>query len=58
MIKSCLERSAYGSKINGSGFGGSNFAIMPGNEQMLISAIEEAGAKARIIQMSSGVETY
>jgi len=34
------------------------FAIMPSNEQKLISAIKEAGGKARIIQTSNGVETY
>ena len=58
MIKSCIESGAYGGKINGSGFGGTMFAIMPGNEQKLISAIEEAGGKASIIQTSNGVETY
>jgi len=57
MIKSCIESGAYGGKINGSGFGGTMFAIMPGNEQKLISAIEEAGGKASIIQTSNGVET-
>lgn len=58
MIKSCIESGAYGGKINGSGFGGTMFAIMPGNEQKLISAIEEAGGKGSIIQTSNGVETY
>ena len=34
------------------------FAIMPGNEQKLISAIKETGGKSRLIQASNGGVTY
>jgi len=58
IIGDCLETRAYGSKINGSGFGGTMFALFPNNEQLLKKTIQNAGGKAYIIKTSNGVETY
>ncbi len=58
MINKCLNNGALGGKINGSGFGGTMFAFLPGNESNLINTIEESGGKAYLIKTSSGVETY
>jgi len=58
MIKNCLSVGALGAKINGSGFGGTMFALFPENENSLKDAIEEAGGEAYIIKTSNGVEIY
>lgn len=59
MIKKCLESGALGAKINGSGFGGTMFALsIPGNEIPLKNAIEDAEGKAYMIKTSNGVEKY
>jgi galactokinase len=58
MILNCLKSGAFGGKINGSGFGGTMFALFPNNEQLIKSAIEEAGGESYIIETSSGVEKY
>jgi len=58
IIEDCLETGAYGSKINGSGFGGTMFALFPNNEHLLKKTIKNAGGKAYIIKTSNGVETY
>ena len=58
MIKKCLDVGALGAKINGSGFGGTMFALFPENENSLKYAIEEAGGKAYAIKTSNGVEIY
>jgi galactokinase len=58
MIKKCLDIGALGVKINGSGFGGTMFALFPGNENTLKDAIEEAGGEAHHIKTSDGVEIY
>ena len=55
MISKCLEIDALGAKINGSGFGGTMFALAPGKEEEVISAIETAGGEAFIIKKSKGV---
>jgi mevalonate kinase len=49
---------AYGAKINGSGFGGTMFAVFPGNEITLQEAIEDAGGQAFLIDTSKGVESF
>ena len=41
-----------------SGFGGTMFALLPNNEQLIKNAIEKAGGEGYIIQNSSGVEKY
>jgi len=58
IIEECIETGAYGSKINGSGFGGTMFALFPNSEQILKKAIQKAGGKAYNIKTSYGVETY
>jgi galactokinase len=58
LIESCLDLGAYGGKINGSGFGGTMFALMPGNERQLIQTIEDNGGEAFLIHPSNGVEIY
>jgi len=58
MIDKCLEAGALGAKINGSGFGGTIFAISLGNQESIKRSIEESGGKAYIIKTSNGVENY
>ncbi|MHA1391683.1 MAG: mevalonate kinase family protein [Promethearchaeota archaeon] len=58
IIEDCLEIGAFGCKINGSGFGGTMFALFPNNEQNLKRTIQNAGGKAYNIKTSYGVETY
>jgi len=58
IIEDCLETGAFGCKINGSGFGGTMFALFPNNEQNLKRTIQNAGGKAYNIKTSYGVETY
>ena len=58
IIDACVEAGAYGCKINGSGFGGTMFALFPNNEQILNKTISTVGGKAYIIKTSCGVETY
>jgi len=58
IIEECIETGAYGSKINGSGFGGTMFALFPNSEQILKKTIQKAGGKAYNIKTSYGVETY
>ncbi len=58
IISNCLKNGAFGCKINGSGFGGTMFALLPNNEQLIKNAIEEAGGEGYILKTSSGVEEY
>jgi len=58
IIEDCLKSGAFGSKINGSGFGGTMFALFPNNEHILKETIRKAGGKAYDIKTSYGVETY
>ena len=58
IIDSSLSSGALGGKINGSGFGGTMFALMPNNVQLLKKVIEDAGGEAFIIDTSKGVEIY
>jgi galactokinase len=58
MIESCLKQGALGCKINGSGFGGTMFALLPNDEHLLKVAIEEAGGDAFILNTSRGVEEF
>jgi galactokinase len=56
MISKCLDAGAMGAKINGSGFGGTMFALAHEKEAEIKSAIETAGGEAFIIKTSRGVE--
>jgi galactokinase len=58
IIGDCIETGAFGAKINGSGFGGTMFALFPNNEPILKNAIQNAGGKAYNIKTSYGVESY
>ena len=58
IIEECQKTGAFGCKINGSGFGGTMFALFPNNEQILKKTIQNAGGKAYNIKTSYGVETY
>lgn len=58
ILSKCNELGAYGGKINGSGFGGTMFALYPGNQEKLINAIKEGNGKPYIIETSRGVEVY
>ena len=59
MISACLNKGAYGAKINGSGFGGTMFALCPGNKKKSIAeAIENEGGQTYQILTSEGVEVY
>jgi len=58
IISSCLNKGAFGCKINGSGFGGTMFALFPNNESLIKKAIEEADGEAHILKISPGVEEY
>ena len=56
MLQAALEAGAYGGKINGSGGGGCMFVYAPENPKKIAKAIEEAGGKAYIITLDSGVK--
>jgi galactokinase len=59
MLSECVDIGALGGKINGSGFGGTMFALTtPRKESALAAAIENAGGKAYLIKTSKGVEIY
>ena len=58
IIKNCLKHGALGGKINGSGFGGTMFALSPNNEQLIKKAIEEEGGEGFILKISRGVGEY
>ncbi len=56
MLQAAMEAGAYGGKINGSGGGGCMFVYAPENPKKIAKAIEEAGGKAYIITLDSGVK--
>jgi len=58
IINNCLKHGALGCKINGSGFGGTMFALHPNNEELIKNAIEDVGGEGYILKTSSGVEEY
>ena len=58
MISACINEGALGAKINGSGFGGTMFALLPNKQKALQNAIENAGGKAIPIKTSDGIERY
>jgi len=58
ILSNCLDSGAFGGKINGSGFGGTMFALFPKNEGIIKKIIEDTGGKGFIIKTSNGVEVY
>ena len=58
MLSNCLEKGAFGGKINGSGFGGTMFVLAPDKEQLMTKVIEDTGGDAYIITTSTGVEQF
>ncbi len=55
MLAAAIAAGAYGGKINGSGGGGCMFAYAPEDPERVARAVEEAGGKAYIVSMDSGV---
>lgn len=58
IIQNCLKHGALGCKINGSGFGGTMFALFPNSEHLIKKVIEEVGGDSYILKTSSGVVEY
>jgi galactokinase len=58
MITSSLKAGALGAKINGSGFGGTMFALSLNQNDGIMNAIENVGGKADILKTSNGVDIY
>ena len=58
MISASLKAGALGGKINGSGFGGTMFALTLDHKDALKSAIKKVGGKAHILKTSNGVEIF
>ena len=58
MINAGLKNGALGAKINGSGFGGTMFALSIGNEAQIKQAIEKVGGNVYLIKTSNGAEKY
>ena len=58
MVNECIKNGALGSKINGSGFGGTMFALAPENEQRIVNALESLGYESSTLKTSKGVESY
>lgn len=58
MISACIDSGALGAKINGSGFGGTMFALAPGGEEKLMQTLINEDADAYQIATSNGVEQY
>jgi galactokinase len=55
MLAAAVAAGAYGGKINGSGGGGCMFGYAPEHPDRVARAVEEAGGKAYIVSMDSGV---
>jgi len=58
MVDECNKNGALGSKINGSGFGGTMFALAPENEQVIVNVLESLGYESSILKTSNGVVSY
>jgi galactokinase len=58
LISGCLKNGALGAKINGSGFGGTMFALYPEHEEKIKKSIEANNGEPFLIKTSNGVETY
>jgi len=58
MISACINAGALGGKINGSGFGGTMFALAPRKEEKLMQILINEDADAYQITTSNGIEQY
>lgn len=56
MLIAARAAGALGGKINGSGGGGCMFAYAPNDPQKIVSAIQNAGGKAYIINIDNGLK--
>ena len=54
LISVALKAGALGAKINGSGGGGCMFAYAPINPEKIVNAINLAGGKGYILNLSEG----
>ncbi len=54
MLDESMKAGGLGGKINGSGGGGTMFVYAPGKEQDVAEAIEKAGGKPYILEISPG----
>jgi galactokinase len=52
--RAALAAGALGAKVNGSGGGGSLFALAPGREAAVVEAARKLGAPARIVRAGGG----
>jgi galactokinase len=55
MLQAALEAGAYGGKINGSGQGGCMFVYAPEDPEMAARAIEKAGGRPYLIEVTEGL---
>jgi galactokinase len=55
MLGAARDAGALGGKLNGSGGGGTVFALAPGRENEVRAAMERAGKKAWVVRPSQGV---
>ncbi len=55
LIEAAVEAGALGGKLNGSGMGGCMFAYAPGREEEVKMAIDAAGGRGHIVQLTQGV---
>lgn len=55
MIRSAKEAGALGCKLNGSGGGGTMFALAPDAQRQVARAIEKAGGRAYIVSTDEGL---
>ncbi|MBC7287469.1 MAG: GHMP kinase, partial [Armatimonadetes bacterium] len=55
LIEAAVEAGALGGKLNGSGMGGCMFAYAPQRQEEVKAAIEAAGGRAYVVELTAGV---
>lgn len=58
IVNLCMEYGAYGSKINGSGFGGTLFVYCPNNREEIINMLQEKKITYYPIEISQGAGIF
>ncbi len=58
MVEIAIDSGALGAKINGSGFGGTMFAICDKNPENVKNELENHGFDSWVIKVSSGAQKY
>jgi galactokinase len=58
LVELCMENGAYGSKINGSGFGGTLFVYCPKNQEEIINILKAKSITYYPIEISQGAGVY